>query len=47
MTAVHLLMIRCWKYIKPLLDKIEDAKNSTETPSETSYSIAKKLSALI
>ena len=35
MLAVHLLMIRCWKYIKPLLDKIEDAKNSTETPSET------------
>ena len=34
MLAVHLLMIRCWKYIKPLLDKIEDAKNSTETPSE-------------
>ena len=35
MLAVHLLMIRCWKYIKPLLDKIEDAKKSTETPSET------------
>ena len=34
MTAVHLLMIRCWKYIKPLLDKIEDARNSTTTPSE-------------
>ena len=34
MMAVHLLMIRCWKYIKPLLDKIEDAKNSTTTPSE-------------
>ena len=36
MLAVHLLMIRCWKYIKPLLDKIEDVKNSTETPSESS-----------
>ena len=34
MMAVHLLMVRCWKYIKPLLDKIEDAKNSTKTPSE-------------
>ena len=34
MMAVHLLMVRYWKYIKPLLDKIEDAKNSTETPSE-------------
>ena len=36
MTAVHLLMIKCWKYIKPLLDKIEDAKNSTTTPSDNS-----------
>ena len=36
MMAVHLLMIRCWKYIRPLLDKIEDAKNSTTTPSENS-----------
>lgn len=35
MLAVHLLIIGCWKYIKPLLDKIEDAKKSTETPSET------------
>ena len=34
MMAVHLLMIRCWKYIKPLLDKIEDAKNPTTVPSE-------------
>lgn len=34
MMAIHLLMVRCWKYIKPLLDKIEDAKNSTKTPSE-------------
>ena len=34
MLAVHLLMIKCWKYIRSLLDKIEDAKNSTKTPSE-------------
>ena len=34
MMAIHLLMVRCWKYIKPLLNKIEDAKNSTKAPSE-------------
>lgn len=45
MMAVHLLMVRCWKYIKPLLDKIEDAKNSTETPSENPSETAESKAA--